>query len=1017
MGSLNTSAKRVAFRAVLLGLGRMLTSAARKRPAFRAMLRRHSVVAQIQLKDGSIARHFLIREGRLTSVAGLHSRPDIAMVFKDVHTALAMMRPDPDMLEVVHAAKNFKVQVLGPDHLAVWWMQLLNFLQKSRLSFGTPMADGTTRYTNLTNGGPLFVYVKDGRIVRTIPISFDGKDAGSWTIVARGRRFTPKRQATVAPHALATKSTVYSDKRLLYPMKRVDFDPHGERNPHMRGISGYERISWEEALDIVAAEIQRQKKLHGAGSICIPMSSHHQWGNVGYYLSALMRFGNLIGFTRMAANPDSWEGWYWGAMHHWGHSQRIGVAGNYGTIEDCLQNAEQIVFWSCDPESTNSGYAGMESTQRRLWSKELGMQFIHIDPHYNPTAQLLGGRWIPIRPGTDGALAIAIMYVWITEGLYDAEYVATRTTGFEEWRDYVLGKTDGVPKTPEWQQPETGVPARDVRALARVWARMKTYLSVGASGTGFGGAGRGANGAQWARCMVMLMAMRGLGKPGINMGGLMAGAPVDHEFYFPGYADGGISGELQWNGNAVNNYQRMPHVLTVNPVRQLVPRQQLPDAIVRGKATGYLWDGLAPEIQFAPYQYPMPGYSRIHMLYKYGGSWFSTLTESHRMVQAYRHESIEFVVNQSIWNEGEVQFADVILPACTNLERWDIGEWCSGGGYLQHGFNCVNHRVIVLQHQCIEPRGESKSDYRIFSEILQRLGLGALFTEGCSELDWVKRVFDSSDLPKHVSWEEFCRKGYFVVPPEAEKLRPPVNFRWFAEGRSKDIAEPQPLPSQWAEEFGKGLQTPSGKLEFIPLNLQRFDPDNPERPVLNRYQPSWEGPATAGLAEQYPMQLIAVHSRYSFHTHADGKKSTVNDIEDHRFPVGGHYFYLLRINDLDARERGITHHDLVKIWNTRGAVICAADVSPLMTRGVVKSSESSAEFQVIEVEGELVEIGGCLNILTPSRPQIRGTSGMAPNACMVQIERWRGTASFLAGRSRREPADIAHTDRENRVRR
>ena len=69
------------------------------------------------------------------------------------------------------------------------------------------------------------------------------------------------------------------------------------------------------------------------------------------------------------------------------------------------------------------------------------------------------------------------------------------------------------------------------------------------------------------------------------MGNLRSGTPVDHEFYFPGYADGGISGELQWNGNAVNNYQKMPHVLTVNPVRQLVPRQQFPEAIIEGKAT------------------------------------------------------------------------------------------------------------------------------------------------------------------------------------------------------------------------------------------------------------------------------------------------------------------------------------------------------------------------------------------------------------------------------------------------
>ena len=173
-----------------------------------------------------------------------------------------------------------------------------------------------------------------------------------------------------------------------------------------------------------------------------------------------------------------------------------------------------------------------------------------------------------------------------------------------------------------------------------------------------------------------------------------------------------------------NNYQQMPHVLTVNPVRQLVPRSSSRRPSSTARPRGYLWDGMAPEIQFAPFEYPMPGYSRIHMIYKYGGSSFSTLTESNRMAEAYRHESIEFVVNQSIWMEGETQFADVILPACTQFERCDIGEWGSGGGYLQHGFNGVNHRVIALQHKCIEPLGESKSDYEIFTDILQRLGLG-----------------------------------------------------------------------------------------------------------------------------------------------------------------------------------------------------------------------------------------------------------------------------------------------------
>jgi anaerobic selenocysteine-containing dehydrogenase len=136
------------------------------------------------------------------------------------------------------------------------------------------------------------------------------------------------------------------------------------------------------------------------------------------------------------------------------------------------------------------------------------------------------------------------------------------------------------------------------------------------------------------------------------------------------------------------------------------------------------------------------------------------------------------------------------------------------------------------------------------------------------------------------------------------------------------------------------------------------------------------------------LQLITSHSRYSFHTHNDGKQSFLNNVEDHRVLVDGHYYWLLRINPADANARGIRHHGLVKVFNHRGAVICAADVSALVAPGVVKSFESSAVYQTRKVNGEHVEIGGCLNTLTPSRSQSSDTESMAPNSCLVQIENW-----------------------------
>jgi hypothetical protein len=120
--------KRAVFRAILFALKPLLERAARKHSSFRIMLRQHNIVAQIQLKDGSLARHFIIADGRVKSRGGLHPRPDVAMVFKDVDTALVLMNPNPKMNDVVHAAKNFKVQVMGPDFLCVWFMQLLNLM-------------------------------------------------------------------------------------------------------------------------------------------------------------------------------------------------------------------------------------------------------------------------------------------------------------------------------------------------------------------------------------------------------------------------------------------------------------------------------------------------------------------------------------------------------------------------------------------------------------------------------------------------------------------------------------------------------------------------------------------------------------------------------------------------------------------------------------------------------------------------------------------------------------------------
>ncbi|MGI9259339.1 MAG: molybdopterin-dependent oxidoreductase [Gammaproteobacteria bacterium] len=976
---------RVAF--LFYGVALALRLTARFYPVFRARLEERDLTVQMKLQDHSHARYFELRNGRIRTRAAVHPNPDVTLFFKNSRVALNVLMPPQDYGEMVHAGKTFQMGVQGKDELVCWWMQTLNKMLGARWRFGVDLDDGEIRYVNNTNGGPVHVYVKGGKIVRITPIDFEEKDAPSWEIEARGRTFKPPRRASVTSYSLAWKSMIESKDRNLYPMKRVDFDPNGERNPQNRGISGYERISWDEALDIVASEFKRVKRDFGPGAIAVSHGSHHNWGNVGYYLSAMIRFFNGIGFTRVIHNPDSWEGWYWGGVHHYGYSMRLGNPEPFGQVEDCLNNAEMIVFWSSDPEATNGLYAGYEGTIRRLWAKELGIKMVHIDPHWNHSAAFYDGKWIAPRPGTDPALAQALCYVWIDEDLYDKEFVEKRTTGFDEWAAHIMGREDGTPKTPEWAEQETGVPAREIRALAREWGKKRTYLGAGGLGGGFGGACRTSTGAQWARMMIILMAMQGIGRPGVNFGNLQQGAPLDYTFWFPGYAEGGISGDLTFTGSALITYPRMPHVMSMNPVKQAIPRIQLPEAILEGEAEGYFTDPTSMTGQFLSFKYPAPGHSKIQILYKYGGASLGTMNNTNRWVKMYQSDKLPFVVSQSIWFEGETKFADVILPACTNFERWDIGEWTSAGGYGHQFYNQVNHRVVTLQAKCIEPLGESKSDYQIFSELAQRMGLGLYFTEGCSEIDWVKRVFEASDVSQMISWKEFLRKGYFVVPADAPKARAPTAFKWFNEGRKKDVPEPHPLPGDYGDEYLEGLQTQSGKIEFIPETLKNFD--DPERPPLNRYMPSWEGTKSADLIEKYPIQLVSAHARYSFHTLGDGKNSVINDIHDHRVLVDGHYYWIARVNPRDAEARKIRDNDLIRLYNDRGSVICAARLTERIMPGVVHACESSAVYDPVGKPGQSADRGGCVNQLTNHRSQSRKSSSMAPNACLIEIERWQ----------------------------
>ena len=212
----------------------------------------------------------------------------------------------------------------------------------------------------------------------------------------------------------------------------------------------------------------------------------------------------------------------------WGNSHRLGIPEQYDLLEDALKNTEMVVFWSSDPETAGGGiYAAFESTPRRFWMKELGIKMVFVDPYYNHTAGLFADKWFAPRLGTDVAFGLGIAYTWLTEGtLRQGVHRRAHSLASTSGRTTCSARATACPRRrsgPKWNR---GIPAREIRALAREWGAKKTMLAAGGLG-GWGGACRAATGNEWARVMIALAAMQGYGKPGSNIWGTSQGAPSD----------------------------------------------------------------------------------------------------------------------------------------------------------------------------------------------------------------------------------------------------------------------------------------------------------------------------------------------------------------------------------------------------------------------------------------------------------------------------------------------------------
>ena len=222
---------------ILWGIPQAMRACAAVFPKFKERLKERDCIAQFQTKDQPKGRWIQLKDGRISTGAGIHENPDFTIFFKNSKTAADFLTPPFNQLERIHAAKNFLITMAGPDDLIVWFMHLVASMETYTWTIGTDMGNGITRYTNGTNGGPIFVYVKNGKILRTTPMDLADDDPDSFEIKARGKTFKPPRKTTLAAHGACQKSMVYSKNRILKPMKRVDFDHEGRtQHPEPRQV-------------------------------------------------------------------------------------------------------------------------------------------------------------------------------------------------------------------------------------------------------------------------------------------------------------------------------------------------------------------------------------------------------------------------------------------------------------------------------------------------------------------------------------------------------------------------------------------------------------------------------------------------------------------------------------------------------------------------------------------------------------------------------------------------------------
>jgi biotin/methionine sulfoxide reductase len=581
---------------------------------------------------------------------------------------------------------------------------------------------------------------------------------GYFDAVVEDGRVTSVRPfaADPVPGALieATPDIVHAACRIDRPYVRKGW-LEGKRRGHLRGGDPFVPVSWDRATRLLAEEVRHTRAEHGDAAI---YGGSYGWSSAGrlhHARTQLHRFLGLGGGFTSSTTAYSYATGQTLLPHILGTTEVL-----LGRVTDWAAIRRHAKLMLCfgglaaKNGIVNSGGGGRHDYLPLMRAAAAaGVRLVNISPFRGDTEEDLDAEWVPIRPGSDAAMMLAMAHTLVEAGREDRAFLASHCVGWDKLRAYVLGETDGVAKTPDWAAAITHVPPETIRRLALECADKPTMLTAAWS------LQRADYGEQPYWMLTALAGMLGtVGKPGL---GVAFGYGSTNGVGAPRRPLPAVSGPGVRNAGL--------HI----PVARITEMLERPGEVLQYNGQ----DIVLPDIR---------------IVWWAGGNPFHHHQDLARLQRAWARA--ETVVVQEPWWTAVARHADIVLPATTTLERNDIA-------------SSSRDRYVRAMHQAIPPIAQARNDMDMLADIAEELGYRDRFTEQRNEDAWLRHLYDrwrrvcAAQGFEAPDFDTFWQEGHVEVPP----IEPGEEYTQFAEFYADPEEHPLDTPSGKVEVFSETI--------------------------------------------------------------------------------------------------------------------------------------------------------------------------------------------------------------------